>query len=158
MEWLRETQWLLWIAAALLAGLLETLSLDFVFSMIVGGALAAAGTAFLGHGLSAQVIVFAVVSGILLVVLRPPLRRWAEARSPYVPTNADALVGREVEVLSPVTAREGRVKLAGEVWSARSSPGGPPLEPGSVAYVVRIDGATAVVAPTLSGRNRHDPR
>jgi membrane protein implicated in regulation of membrane protease activity len=148
MDWLRETQWLLWIGFALVAGLLETLSLDFVFSMVVGGALAAAFTAWLGYSFTVQVIVFAVVSGVLLVAVRPPLRRFAERRSPFIATNADALVGREVEVLAPVTARGGQVKLAGEVWSARSAAdGGIALEPGSSAWVVRIDGATAVVAP-----------
>ena len=41
-EFLRETQWLLWVAGALILGLLELTALDFVFSMLVGGALAAA--------------------------------------------------------------------------------------------------------------------
>ena len=45
---------------------------------------------------------------------------------------------------------DGRVKLGGETWSA--SPSDPePLEPGEEVRVVRIDGATAIVArvPTI---------
>ena len=161
MDWLRETQWLLWIAAALVLGLLEILSLDLVFGMVIGGALAAALAAGLGFSFTVQVIVFAIVSGVLLVAVRPPTKRWAERRSPFVPTNADALVGREVEVLQPVTARAGLVKLNGEPWSARTGPDVPPLEAGAAAYVLRIDGATAVVVPhppgvpgTTPGRER----
>ena len=145
MDWLRETQWLLWVGAAIVAGLLEMLSLDFVFTMLVGGALAAAGTAALDGPFTAQVIVFAVVSGLLLVLVRPPMKRWAERRVPFQPTNAGALVGRKAITLTEVTTSGGQVKLAGEVWTARAAPGSLPLEPHSIAHVVAIDGATAVV-------------
>lgn len=145
MDWLRETQWLLWVGAAFVAGLLETLSLDFVFTMLVGGALAGAGTAALGGPFPLQVIVFAIVSGVLLVTVRPPMKRWAQRSAPFQPTNAHALVGREATTLTEVTTHGGQVKLAGEVWTARAVPGSLPLEPHSIAHVVAIDGATAVV-------------
>jgi membrane protein implicated in regulation of membrane protease activity len=62
-----------------------------------------------------------------------------------------ALVGRTAEVLSEVTDSDGRVKLGGEIWSARTLPAGRTLEVGSLVRVIRIDGATAVVdAATLS--------
>jgi len=157
MDWLQETQWLLWIAAALAAVVLELLASGMVFGMVVGGAIAAAIAAFAGATFTVQVLVFAAVTAVLLVTLRPPMRRWADTRSPYVPTNADALVGREFEVLAEVTARDGRVKLAGDVWSARAAPGSEPLEPGSPAYVVRIDGATAVVASSRELTPGRDP-
>jgi len=157
MDWLQETQWLLWIAAALVGVVLELLASGMVFGMVVGGAIAAAIAAFAGTSFTVQVLVFAAVTAVLLLTLRPPLRRWADTRSPYVPTNADALVGREVVVLAPVSARDGRVKLAGDVWSARIAPGSRPLERGSTAYVVRIDGATAVVAPSIDLTPGRDP-
>src|SRR5919205_463886 len=65
-----------------------------------------------------------------------------------IATGAAALVGAEGEVLVAVSRDGGRVKLAGEVWTARSATGGLPLEVGSQVQVVRIDGATAVVAPS----------
>jgi membrane protein implicated in regulation of membrane protease activity len=145
MDWLRDTQWLLWVGAAFAAGLLETLSLDFVFTMLVGGALAGAATAAFGGPFPLQVIVFCVVSGVLLVTVRPPLKRWAQRSAPLQLTNADALVGRQAMTLTEVTTHGGQVKLAGEVWTARAVPGSLPLEPHSVAHVVAIDGATAVV-------------
>jgi membrane protein implicated in regulation of membrane protease activity len=146
MDWLRDTQWLLWLAAALTAGLIEIISLDFFFIMIAGGALVAAVAAALDVPVPLQVIIFAVSSGALLLGARPPLVRWAQ-RTPTVAMNAAALVGREARVLETVTDRTGQVKLHGEVWTARVAPGHNRLEVGSAVTVVRIEGATAVVAP-----------
>jgi membrane protein implicated in regulation of membrane protease activity len=145
MDWLRDPQFLLWLGAGLLAGVLEMLSLDFVLTMLAGGALAAAATAALGGSFPLQVIVFSTVSGVLLVTVRPPIKRWARRSAPFQPTNADALVGRQAMTLTEVTTHGGQVKLAGEVWTARAVPGSVPLEPHSIAHVVAIDGATAVV-------------
>jgi membrane protein implicated in regulation of membrane protease activity len=145
MDWLRDSMWLIWGGGAIVAGLLELLSLDFVLLMIAGGALAAAGTAAAGGEFPLQVIVFAVVTAALLVTARPSLKRWAHRSAPFQPTNTDALVGRTVETLTEVTTHSGQVKLAGEIWTARAVPGSVPLEPHSIAHVVAIDGATAVV-------------
>jgi membrane protein implicated in regulation of membrane protease activity len=145
MDWLRDTMWLIWGGAAIGAALLELLSMDFVFLMLAGGALASAVTAGLGGSFPLQVIVFALVSALLLVAVRPPLRRYTRNSAPFTPTNADALVGRQAETLTEVTTHGGQVKLAGEVWTARAVPGSRPLEPHSIAHVVAIDGATAVV-------------
>jgi membrane protein implicated in regulation of membrane protease activity len=146
-DFLRETQWLLWLIAALGLGLLELVSLDFVFSMLVIGALAASGAAFLGYGFTVQVFTFAVASVLALVLVRPALKRWLGRRTPDAETNADALVGRTALTLAPVTGREGQVKLAGETWTARTADPAAVIPEGVDVTVVRIDGATAVVAP-----------
>jgi len=56
-----------------------------------------------------------------------------------------ALRGREAVVLERVDEQGGRIKLAGEVWSARALDSEAAYEPGSKVDVVEIDGATAVV-------------
>ncbi len=48
-------------------------------------------------------------------------------------------------VLERVDGDDGRIKLAGEVWSARALDTDTAFEPGSQVDVVEIDGATAVV-------------
>jgi len=146
MDWLRDPQWLLWLAAALTAGLIEIVSLDFFFVMIAGGALIAAVAAALGASVPLQVIIFAVSSSALVFGVRPSLKRWAQ-RTPAVTMNAAALVGQGARVLETVTEQAGLVKLNGEVWTARVAPGHTTLEVGSDVLVIRIDGATAVVAP-----------
>jgi membrane protein implicated in regulation of membrane protease activity len=146
VDWLRDTQWLLWLAAALTAGLIEIVSLDFFFIMIAGGALVAAVAAAFDVPVPLQVIIFSISSGALLLGARPPLKRGAQ-RTPMVTMNAAALVGRGARVLETVTDHTGQVKLNGEVWTARAAPGHAQLEVGSDVLVIRIDGATAVVAP-----------
>ena len=146
----RETQWLLWVIAALLLGLLELISFDFVFSMLVIGALAAAGAAFLGYGFTVQVFTFAIASVLALLLVRPALRRWIGRHSPETVTNADALVGRTAITLAEVTGRAGQVKLAGETWSARAADQAAVIPEGVDVTVVRIEGATAVVGPVTA--------
>ena len=146
MDWLRDTEWLLWVAASLAAVLIEIVSLSFFFLMIAGGALAAAVAAAFGASLPLQVLIFSASSAGLLFGVRPSLKRWAR-RTPAVVMNAAALVGMDARVLETVTDNTGLVKLNGEVWTARVAPGHTKLEVGSDVFVIRIDGATAVVAP-----------
>ena len=48
MEWLTDSPWLAWIAIALILAAIEAATVDFVFVMLAGGALAGALTAGLG--------------------------------------------------------------------------------------------------------------
>jgi len=142
--------WLWWVGAALVFGILEMESLSLVFAMLAGGALAGAVAYALGAPVWLQCVVAAVVAGLMLLVLRPWLLRHLRKRVDLVETNAAALVGREAVALSTVTPEGGRVKIGGEVWSARvGDEGAAPIPPGSPVRVARIEGATAVVAPSL---------
>jgi membrane protein implicated in regulation of membrane protease activity len=107
---------------------------------------AAAVTALLGLHPIGQVITFAGVSAALLGLVRPSaLRRWRRG-TPGTVTGVAALIGRPAEVITEVTGRGGRVKLAGEVWTARyDGDGGLPA--GLPVQVLAIEGATAVVVP-----------
>jgi membrane protein implicated in regulation of membrane protease activity len=147
VDFLRESQWVLWVAGALVLGLLELTSLDFVFAMLVAGALAAGLVAVLGFGFGWQVAAFSVVSVVGLVLVRPAIKRWAVRSNPDVPTNVDALPGRRALTLTPVDDRSGQVKLAGETWTARSADRAATIPADTDVVVVRIDGATAVVQP-----------
>jgi len=139
--------WLWWVGGALALGILEMLSLELVFIMAAGGALAGGIANAAGAELWLQIVVAAVVAALLLVTLRPWLLRHLRRRTPLVETNVSALVGRAAVVTATVTGETGRVKLAGEVWSARTTADAP-LPPGTEVTVTRIDGATAVVVPT----------
>jgi len=136
-----------WLGAALVLGVVEMLTVDLIFLMFAGGALAAGGVALLGAPLWAQLLAFAVVSTVLLVAVRPWAIGYLKRSTPDTVTNVAAHVGRTAEVLIDVTDRAGRVKLVGEVWTARAAEPGTVLPAGTTVQVVRIDGATAVVAP-----------
>ena len=135
-----------WVGAALLFIVVEVVSVNLVLIMFAGGAVAAAIANLLGAPVGVQFLLFAAVSGLLLFALRPWLLRRLRKRMPLVETNAAAQVGRIGVVVAEVGPSGGRVKLVGEVWSARTGRDGIVLPVGSEARVLRIDGATAIVA------------
>ena len=136
--------WAWWLGAALVLAVVEILSLDLVLIMFAGGALVAGLLGALGVPLPLQIVGFAVASALLLFALRPWLLRHLRDRVPLVETNAAALRGRTAVVVSDVTERAGRVKLAGEVWTARTE-NDEVVPVGEEVVVVRIMGATAIV-------------
>ena len=135
-----------WIGIALLCIVVEMVSLTLVLVTFAGGAVAAAIANLLGAPVVAQFVIFAAVSGLLLVALRPWLLRRLRQRMPLVETNVAAHVGRVAVVVTQVGPRGGRIKLSGEVWSARTAADDVRFPVGAQVQVVRIDGATAVVA------------
>ena len=142
------SDWTWWLVAALLLGIVQVLTFDLILWMLAGGALAAMGLALAGAPLWLQFVGFAVASTVLLATLRPYLLRSVRARGPLIETGAAALTGSEGVTVTEVSTTGGRVKLAGEVWTARADdvvPAGMPVE------VVRIEGATAVVRRHLNG-------
>lgn len=140
----RVDAWVWWLGAAVALGIPLVLTAMPEFGMLSVGAVAGAVVAALGGGLSPQVIVFAVVSTALIAVVRPLAKRSREQR-PETLSGVDALRGRQATVVERVDGSGGRIKLAGEIWSARSFDGSQTYEPGTQVDVVEIDGATAVV-------------
>ena len=127
------------------------LTLDLTLAMLAGGALAAAGVAALdsatplGLPFGAQVAVALAVAVSLLWLLRPVALRHLHRSTPQLRTGVARLVGADAVVLERVGPDAGRVKLDGEVWSARSYDGASVFESGAGVSVLQIDGATALV-------------
>jgi membrane protein implicated in regulation of membrane protease activity len=138
-------EWVLWMIAAGVMAVGEILTLGFFLGPVAIAAAAAAVVALAGGGLAAQWIVFIAMSLASLLVLRPIARR--HVRTPgQLRTGTAALVGGQALVLERVDRDGGQVKLAGEVWSARSFDEDESFEPGDRVEVMKIDGATALVA------------
>jgi membrane protein implicated in regulation of membrane protease activity len=136
---------LIWLIAALALASAEVLTGDMFLLMLGGGALAAAGTRFVFNGpIWVDGVVFLVVSVLLLVGVRPPLRRHL-TKGKVMAEPAKALEGKSALVLDRVARHEGQVKLDGEVWTARPYNVDDVYEQGDHVTVVHIDGATAVV-------------
>ena len=135
---------LIWFAGGVLLAAAEALSGDFVLLMIGGGALAAALASLLGAPLWLAAIVFALVSIGLVLGIRPPLKRHL-LRTPITPTGIDALRGQEATVLRAFGNDGGRVRIGGDVWTARPADENDTFRTGESVIVQDIDGATAVV-------------
>ncbi|MER6227440.1 NfeD family protein [Streptomyces sp. 900105755] len=137
--------WVWWLVVAAALGIPLVVTAMPEFGMFAVGAVAAAGTAGLGAGTVIQVLVFVVVSVALIAVVRPIANRHA-AQRPQLATGVDALKGRQAVVLERVDGgADGRIKLAGEIWSARALDPDRAYEVGQEVDVVEIEGATAIV-------------
>jgi membrane protein implicated in regulation of membrane protease activity len=152
MSWFSDQGWLAWVGLALALGAIEVVSVNFVFVMLAGGALAGAVAAALDVAFAGQVIAAVVVAAALLAVVRPIVTRHFLVPEGHGGIGVLAQVGRSATVLQTVTEHEGRVKLGGETWSARTAPDTAPCLPGQEVRVVSIEGATAIVSNVADGR------
>jgi membrane protein implicated in regulation of membrane protease activity len=138
-------EWVWWMIAGGVLAVGEIATLGFFLGPIAIAAVTAAIVALAGGGLAVQWIVFIAMSLASLLVLRPVAKR--HLRTPgQLRTGTAALIGRPAVVLERVDRDGGQVKLAGEVWSARSYDDDEAFEPGARVEVLKIDGATALVA------------
>lgn len=144
IDWIQDHPAATWLGIAVVLAVVEVLSLDLVLLMFALGAVAASIAAGLGAPLWLSILVFTVAAVALLYFVRPPIVARLHA-GPTLTTGHAALVGRSAVVLEPVDERNGRVQLAGEVWSARAEDEQQAFETGAEVIVTRIDGATAVV-------------
>jgi membrane protein implicated in regulation of membrane protease activity len=140
--------WVIWMVAAGLLAIGEILTLSFFMGPIAVAAVLAGLAALLGAGMAIQLVVFIAASVASLVVLRPVARRHLVTPA-KIRTGTAALVGARAVVLERVDGSGGSVKLAGEVWSARTYDEDEVLEPGARAQVMQIEGATALVSNGL---------
>jgi membrane protein implicated in regulation of membrane protease activity len=138
-------EWVWWMIAAGVLAVGEILTLGFFLGPVAIAAMAAAVVALAGAGLAVQWIVFIAVSVASLLVLRPIARRHLSTPA-RLRTGAAALVGSRAVVLERVDGDGGQVKIGGEVWSARAYDEDHAFEPGTRVEVLKIDGATALVA------------
>ncbi|MFF4712022.1 NfeD family protein [Streptomyces eurythermus] len=136
--------WVWWLVGAAALGIPLVVTAMPEFGMLAVGAVAAAIVSALGFDAVIQVLAFVVVSVALIAVVRPIAARHS-AQRPQLATGVEALKGRQAVVLERVDASGGRIKLAGEVWSARALDTGRTYEAGQEVDVVDIEGATAIV-------------
>ena len=134
-----------WIVAAVLLAIGEVLTPGAFFLGPVALAAGAAAIVALFAGGVASTIVFIVAALLSLAVLRPIARR--HVRMPQLTrTGTDALIGRKAVVTRRVDAVGGRIRIGGEEWSARAYLDDGVYAEGATVDVVRIEGATALVA------------
>lgn len=119
--------------------------MDFFFLMLAIAAGFAGIASLLGFGFGAQIAVFAVVSAVLLLTLRPWARRFLANSVPDTKLNFQAFLGAEAVVETTVSSEGGRVRLAGDSWTAIAAEG-QVFAPGETVYVTELSGASVVVS------------
>jgi membrane protein implicated in regulation of membrane protease activity len=137
--------WVWWLIAAGVLAIGEIATLGFFLGPIAVAATLAAVVALVGAGLAVQWVVFIAASLGSVLVLRPIARRHLKTPA-RIRTATAALVGGRAVVLERVDANGGQVRIGGEVWTARAYDEDDAFEPGTRVEVMKIDGATALVA------------
>ena|SRR5689334_9999601 len=137
--------WVVWAVAAAVLAAGEAATASLVLGPIALAAAVAAIVAAAGTGVAVQVIAFVLASVAALGILRPIATRHMRLPA-HMRTGTAALIGTSATVVEQVDRDGGRVKIGGEVWSARSYDEDAVIEPGDHVEVLKIEGATALVA------------
>jgi membrane protein implicated in regulation of membrane protease activity len=138
--------WIVWLVLAAVLGVAEIMTTTLAFGLIAAGAVVAGVVGVAGAGLPFQLIAFAVASAAGLGLVRPIAMRHIK-QPPLLRTGTSALVGRSAKVIEAVTDDGGKVRIGGELWSARPYDESQAIPVGSTVDVFAIEGATALVHP-----------
>ena len=138
--------WIVWLVVAAVLGVAELMTTTFALGIIAIGALVAAGVGAMHLAIPLQLLAFVVASAAGLGFVLPIARRHVK-QPPLLKTGPAALVGRSARVLEEVTEHGGRVRIGGEIWSARSYDESLIIPVGRVVDIMQIEGATALDYP-----------
>lgn len=135
-----------WLGLMILFLIAEGATVSLVSLWFAAGAVVAMFAALLGAGAWLQTGLFLAVSGALLLMLRPIVRRYLVPK--ITATNVDSLVGATglVTVAIDNVTASGQVKLGAMEWTARSTPG-ENIPQGTRIRVDRIEGVKVYVTP-----------
>ena len=135
-----------WLGLMILFLIAEGATVSLVSLWFAAGAVIAMFAALLGAGVWLQTGLFLVVSGALLLMLRPIVRRYLVPK--ITATNVDSLVGATglVTVAIDNVTASGQVKLGAMEWTARSTTG-ENIPQGALIRVDRIEGVKVYVTP-----------
>lgn len=136
---------MVWLAAAIILLIVEGLAPGLVSIWFALGALAAMISAMLGAPLWLQLVWFALVSVVSLILTRPLAKKYVNARA--VRTNADMAIGQDCVVTEAIdnVLGQGAVSVGGKIWTARMRDADGKAEKGAVLRVVRIEGVKLIV-------------
>ena len=139
--------WIVWLIAAVLLGIGEMHTGGFYLLPFAAGAGGAAVASAVGLSFAPTLIIFALLSALIVLGMRP-IARAHRTQPPAIRTGAAALIGRHAMVLERIANQEGVgcVRIdGGEVWTARSFDDDVEIDAGAQVEVVEIRGATALV-------------
>ena len=138
--------WQIWLIVAGLCFVIELATVGFlVFWFGVGALITVVVSFFFPNNVVLQVAVFIISSTALLFATKPFVNKLSKKDSSHK-TNAYSIIGKKGIVTQDIneTVGIGQIKVAGEVWSAKTIDC-TNLEKGTEIEVMKIDGVKAVV-------------
>ena len=147
IEFLTSNLWLIWVIISIVCLILELSSGDFFILCFAIGAAVSAIVAGCGASLTVQIIVFAVVSALSLLLVRPALIKKLHKPNRERLSNADAMIGQEGRVSEPIEAGGyGRVAIDCDDWKAQSADGSA-IDKNVRVRVVKMESIIVTVEP-----------
>ncbi|MBE6998024.1 MAG: NfeD family protein [Ruminococcaceae bacterium] len=139
-------QVIFWAVAVVAFVILELATVGLASIWFALGALCALIAALLGAPLWLQIVWFALISVVTLLLTRPLAKKYINNKT--MATNADRVIGRKAVVKERIDelAGTGAVLADGKMWSART-PDGATVEPGAIVTVLEIRGVKLIVEP-----------
>lgn len=134
-----------WAAAFLVFVVIEVGTMALTTIWFAGGALAGLIACLLGAGIELQLVIFAAVSFILLILTRPLALRYVNRKVKR--TNTEGLIGSRARITERVdnAAGTGTAVLDGKEWTARALRQGEIIPEGDMAIVRKIQGVKLLV-------------
>ena len=141
-----DTLVIIWLVLLIVFLVAEAASVTITSLWFAAGALVALIAGTLGAKFWVQLVLFLVVSAVLLIALRPIIKKYFTPK--LTATNVDAIIGSQGYVTVDINnmAATGTVKLGAMEWTARSADGNT-IPAGTLIKVERIEGVKAIVSP-----------
>jgi membrane protein implicated in regulation of membrane protease activity len=135
----------IWVALVIIFALIEIFTFGLTTVWFALAALVMVFLSFLPVSFPVQILIFLAISAVLLFFTRPlAIKKLKIGR---VKTNVESLAGQRALVIKKIGEFEkGEVKLAGQIWTARTEDGSGIAE-GVKCEVLRIEGVQAIVRP-----------
>lgn len=143
-----DYMWIIWLVLAAAFLIVEMITIALISVWFTAGGLIALIASLLGMSLPGQVALMLVSSIVLLTAFVLLRRKMGILPSQKQATNADALIGKQGEVIQRVDPVEniGQVQVNGQIWSARTD-GSQAIEVGTAVKITELRGVKLVVVP-----------
>lgn len=141
---------LVWLGLLVVFLIVEAATVTLVSVWFAAGALAALLVSLVHGAAWVQMMAFLLVSAVLLLALRPWVRRYLKPK--VTATNIDAVIGSAGLVTADIDnlGATGQVKLGAMEWTARST-SGEGIPAGTRVRVDRIEGVKVFVTVDRAG-------
>lgn len=137
--------WAIWLVIMVAAVVIEAITVDLISVWFVVGAFVSMLISFIPNvPWWVQIVIFAVVSGATLVLLRPFAKRFMDRD--LVKTNVDEVVGKKAVVtIDGNVVDPAEVFVDGKRWSAVPANAEVKLEKGDIVVVLSVAGVKLIV-------------
>jgi len=140
--------WHLWIIAGVVFLIFEMFAPTLFMASLGLGCFASAAIACIGGEIFVQGAVFAVVSIVLIILIRPYVKKSINNK-PHLDTGMSQYIGKTAKVLNKINNAEdtGRIRIFDEEWVARSF-NNDVIEVNEIVIIKKIEGLIIFVEKT----------